>query len=63
MADNDMKVNPARATELIENIAHVSHRIGLANKAGRNVRRTFLTANDKTPKLTPARSASLLSRS
>ncbi|KAB2579932.1 putative family pyridoxal phosphate enzyme protein [Lasiodiplodia theobromae] len=38
MADNDMKVNPARATELIENIAHVSHRIGLANKAGRNVR-------------------------
>ncbi|OJD28925.1 family pyridoxal phosphate enzyme [Diplodia corticola] len=38
MADHDMKVNPLRATELIENIAHVSDRIRAANKAGRNVR-------------------------
>lgn len=54
MADDDMKVNPARATELIENIAHVSHRIGLANKAGRNVRRTFPAASDKNPIASPA---------
>ncbi|KAL0264210.1 hypothetical protein SLS55_000157 [Diplodia seriata] len=38
MADDNMKVNPLRATELIENIAHVSDRIRHANKAGRNVR-------------------------
>ncbi|GME28275.1 putative family pyridoxal phosphate enzyme protein [Neofusicoccum parvum] len=38
MADDDMKVNPLRAKELVENIAHVSDRIRAANKAARNVR-------------------------
>ncbi|EKG20026.1 Alanine racemase [Macrophomina phaseolina MS6] len=38
MADDDMKVNPQRARELVENIAHVADRIKAANKTGRNVR-------------------------
>lgn len=38
MADDDMKVNPLRAKELLENVAHVAGRIKAANKTAKNVR-------------------------
>lgn len=39
----EMKVNPVRAKELLENITHVVERIRAVNKTGKNVR-DFLSA-------------------